>query len=449
MWNSAEIRKSYHLAKSTHRLLLTPLVLLALFVIAYKISGMGNVALFSLVIYSLVAIYYGGLCAARCFSQEFERKTWDNIRLSSLRAWDITLGKLFGSTLYAWYGGLLALLGLVSAMGLNGFAFNHLLDLILLIMAGLLVQAIAMVIDLQSIETSSGGRSITNSILVLLIAFVLANNAIVSLVSSDLHPILAKSTTPHALPPQLWYGKAWPALIFTLLSSVIFFFWIITAVHRRVKEVLHCKQFVPWVWASFLLYLIVYLNGFKYEIINNAFHQVKYQMAFAVSAISTYAVIAYQANDVIRYRLLWTFYRSKQWRQFAESIPLWWISFAYTLISAIGIVSADANQPQTVSLSIALISGCLFMFRDIGVILFFGLSAKVKNTRIMSVSYLLILYLLLPLLLMTTGFKNAYKLFYPVINEQSYVYILPSLLQAGIILGLLVFQNRRQRALMG
>lgn len=448
MWNSAEIRKSYYLSTSVHRLVLTPLVLFAFFIIGYKFNGMHSVAYVSIILYSLITIYYGGLCAASSFSQELGLKTWDNIRLSSLSAWDVTLGKLFGSTLFAWYGGLLALTGLLTAMALHGFTVTYLVDVFLLLIAGLLVQAMAMVIDLQSLQTAKGGRSIVTSVLVLLIAFLLANNMIVSLVSLDLTAILKKNTTAKPLSDVVWYQHNWSALMFALASSVSFLLWFITAAHRRIKEVLHCKQYAPWVWACFLLYLIVYLNGFPNTLSNQPMPQVKYQMAFAVSALSTYAVLAYETNEVIRYRLLWKFYQNRQWRHFAENIPLWWVSFSFTIISTLLILSVNTDKTHSVSLSVALISGTLFILRDVGVILYFGLSAKIKHTRLLSVIYLLILYFLLPIFLTSIGLENAAQAFYPEFNAKSYIHILPALLQASCILALLILQNLRLRVSM-
>ena len=65
--------------------------------------------------YILVVLFWGSRIAAAAMVREIVDKTWDQQRLSSMGAWGMTWGKLFGSTSYVWYGcGLLLAVALIS-----------------------------------------------------------------------------------------------------------------------------------------------------------------------------------------------------------------------------------------------------------------------------------------------------------------------------------------------
>ena len=65
---------------------------------ALLVSGMG--------VFAVSGLIWGPRAAGRAVGNEVLQRTWDFQRLSSLTAWDMTWGKLFGATLLATCTGL-------------------------------------------------------------------------------------------------------------------------------------------------------------------------------------------------------------------------------------------------------------------------------------------------------------------------------------------------------
>jgi hypothetical protein len=104
-----ELRRYAWLELSTHRLVALPLVLAIIFFVADQMKGAMAVASAAVFIYVLLIAMWGGHKAAEAMLDEINDNTWDYQRLSALSPDSLAIGKLVGSTLYTWYGGLLCL----------------------------------------------------------------------------------------------------------------------------------------------------------------------------------------------------------------------------------------------------------------------------------------------------------------------------------------------------
>lgn len=441
MLNTAELYKSYRLNISTHRLIITPLVMLAIYCITFINSRQPLAALssVSLTFYTLFVIFYGALCASSSFTQELRQKTWDNIRLSSLSIRDLVFGKLFGMTIYAWYGGVIAFAVLVFSLLLQGALFQHLPDLLLVLIAGVFVHVVAMIIDLQALQVASISRAGFANILVLIFAIFYSSVFLMGTASTGIMSAFSRADILWGNTLS-WYSTQWSVLSFIILSSAIFLAWALLGVYRQLRELMFCKSLLPWAWAGFVLFLIFYSNGFVFKV---SFYQeypaARYANALFVSAMSAYAIISYKAHSLTDYRLLFKHFQSGQWLRFAEGIPLWSISYVLSLFSAVFIMlNFPANSfVSTTSFNAFVLGVLLFVLRDILLILYFSFSPKAKRSLFMGVVYLLILYVLLPTLLTTIGLSSVAWYFFPPIDAGSYAKLLPGIIQVVLVLWLL------------
>jgi hypothetical protein len=137
-----EFQRNLWLEMSPSRALLMPLVIALIFAVFSLNEGLKGVGGAAAIIFFVVAIVWGPFKAARTVTDDVRDRTWDGQRMSSLSPAAMTLGKLFGSTIYCWYGAAFALAAMVVARTFgpeDGAAENPLLlELIRLVMAAIL-----------------------------------------------------------------------------------------------------------------------------------------------------------------------------------------------------------------------------------------------------------------------------------------------------------------------
>ena len=95
----------------TPRRMILMVALLALAFLAAALSGgkdYGTGGTAEWIFYAIVVVW-GTRNAATAVVGEIRDRTWDMQRLSSLSAATMTWGKLFGSTIYNWFGGAICL----------------------------------------------------------------------------------------------------------------------------------------------------------------------------------------------------------------------------------------------------------------------------------------------------------------------------------------------------
>ena len=107
-----EFRRNLWLEFSDQRLVAMPVIMGALFLLAFLFNGReldqhtGMVASFT---YIVLIFLWGTRLAAESVLHEVNNRTWDLQRMSAIGAWQMAWGKLFGATAYAWYGAFICL----------------------------------------------------------------------------------------------------------------------------------------------------------------------------------------------------------------------------------------------------------------------------------------------------------------------------------------------------
>lgn len=431
---NSELQKCCWQQMSFHKMLLLPAIIggIVLFIIFLNndiISAADTIANASLFGFSILVFFYGGYKAANAVVEEINDNTWDNQRLSSVSPWELTFGKLFGSTIYAWYGGAITLI-LYTLTSTEEYKFYNILQLIL---SALVCHSVAILASIQSLRQKSRYRKIQ------IIGYYLLGLIVSSIFYSMSNTSTSIAFNVNFFQNITWYGTEFKTIYFVPFILFIYAFWFIVGIYRLFREELQIKN-IPWVWGSFVIFNMVFLAGFVpqemniFEKLHSALdltQQIKLYVAFSVATITIYLALYTDTLDITRYRVLRNRFQNKQWCSFLQTIPLWVVSFSLALIS--GFLFMLLSFEKKVFLFV--ISSIFFLIRDAAIVHYFTFSPKYKRPVLTAILYLGILYILLPAIFIT-GFEEG-SIFYPAIKSESVVSIFPSIVQAIFMLWLL------------
>jgi hypothetical protein len=101
-----EFQRNLILELSIHRLIAMPVILLLVFVATGALAGEDAATYVATGVLWLLLVLWGGRLAAETVLGEVAGRTWDAQRMSSIGPWTMSWGKLFGSTVFVWYGAL-------------------------------------------------------------------------------------------------------------------------------------------------------------------------------------------------------------------------------------------------------------------------------------------------------------------------------------------------------
>lgn len=116
MIGNPEFIKNIQLQINAVKMVLMPAVLGMIFIVVYLMNADSYkpveyaMQVASLVLLGVIVFVWGTKMAVESLAGEFNDKTWDSQRMTAIDPWNLAWGKLFGSTLFAWYGGLFCLL---------------------------------------------------------------------------------------------------------------------------------------------------------------------------------------------------------------------------------------------------------------------------------------------------------------------------------------------------
>jgi hypothetical protein len=424
--SNPEFKRNLWLSFSAHRLIGMPALLLLTFwaVALADISAGVADRLYSTSISAFIFIVWlwGARNANSSIIDEFRDKTWDQQRMSSLAPWTMTWGKLFGSTAFNWYGGLLCL----AVVGASGIAANKpdtaatmltLSAVVILIHAGLIA------LNLHSSQFESrfiqrGGMGWLAIIFVFTILPLFTR-------------LNAKTVT--------WWDMDIPQALFWLDSSILFATCATFAAWRVVSNALQVRT-LPWAWPAFACILAVYFSGFASGE-NNV--QTLGWFGLITATTMTYAAMFTEPNTLLRWRKLRLLQSREDWRGLLEHLPLWPTTLALTFLFALLILLtwSDAGSRGFLQPQHAL-TLTLMLLRDVCVLLFFSLSSS-KRAVSAAILYLVVLNMLLPFLAGVARLDSVRFFFLPFEKGlDPWASVLIMSIHASIALGLVNWRLR-------
>jgi hypothetical protein len=154
MESNPEFQRNLWLELTPYRLAGMPLILGAVFYLAfvsdsYRLAG--SVASTANGLFFLITMIWGTKLASETVMNEIRDHTWDGQRMSALTPWQLVWGKLFGSTVYTWYGASICLLAYYLAVP-DKSTLQAGETVLALLCSGILAHAVSMLASLVVIQ---------------------------------------------------------------------------------------------------------------------------------------------------------------------------------------------------------------------------------------------------------------------------------------------------------
>ncbi len=420
-----EFQRHLILEFSFARLIGMPLFLCAIFSLTYLLDDhrlheiTANTAM---TLYLFIVLFWGARQAAESIFDEVRNHTWDIQKTSAISAWSLAWGKLFGSTLFNWYGGLFCLLAYSAAapsVKTLGMVWIYAVG------TGLLAHSLSLLVSLLSLRRKQSFNSIINYgfIFIALMFFF---------------PFIFGDFSSHT-DLISWYGITFSSLNFIAVSLGLAGAWTVTGCYRLLAEALQIRT-LPWIWLLFIAFLVVYCNGFFVQAVAHPPEQVGIvECAFALCLLLTYSLILVDNNNPMAARRLWIYSMQQQWLRVLEEMPCWLISLLLLIPSTIHL-SFFQHYEVMEKLTFYPIALFLLVLRDVSIILYFSYAANPKRALGLSLLFLTFLYWILPAIFIEIDSFLMAAVFLPLFSGNIGNAILFSTAQLGLI-GFLLWQR--------
>jgi hypothetical protein len=395
-----EFRRNLWLELTPYRLVGMPAVLATVFFLAYLLDDreLGDgVATTAVILFLLLAGLWGTKLSSEAVVAEIRDHTWDGQRMSVIGPWEMTWGKLLGSTIYPWYGASICLAVFAGSVEPPS---QPLKMVILMAAAGLLAQSLGLLVSLMAIRKNRlYSRSQST-------AFFVLGLAITSPLFSQIisHEVIIE-----------WYGTALDRLEFLLLSVTLFVMWAAVGIYRLMRTELQLKN-TPWLWCAFLIYLAGYMAGFidatQGSWLGGGFSD-RLFFSFGLMLAACYGMAFTERKDPVAFRRLIVDFKGHQWRHFLQSCPLWLATLPLVLLAGVALMATGYHRVGAGTFTMFVLAVICLLCRDLGLLLFFNLGRNPRRADWLMVLCLGLLYWIVPQILAILDFDLLTGLFWP------------------------------------
>jgi hypothetical protein len=437
-----ELTKNCWLEITPHRLYVTPVVILLLAWLMFlngddAVERGANLDTMFSVIAFLFACVGGAYHCTLSMINEFSDHTWDQQRMSPMSPWTLTWGKLFGGAGFMWYGALLSL-GLLLLVPLFfpplWNAVQRIEMVLMIVGIAIFAQASGLLMVISAANSPDRlSRYRRNYGAGLALTVIIGGSFLFGLLSE----------VKNLLELQHWWWQQWPLQEFWLLVVVVFAAWAALGAYRVMREQMQFRNGrLPWL--CFNLFLMAFITGFFFAPESDTNWHMALLVAFGVSLVLAYALLIAQPIPQVEIQRLVTAFKSRQWIEVWQSLPLWVVSIILAgILSVIDIVIPRVQFSSMVPEHL-LLELLLFALRDCSIFIFFLIGKKPSRVTITGIFYLILLYTIVPLLILQIGWSDALGFFWPLYKGQ--VTLLPIFIEV-VVLGVLIY--RRWRGYLG
>lgn len=459
-----EFHRQLWLNFSAFRLISMPFIM-SLIIYVFAVSDLENWQ--SVIIHPALYSYYfcvfvwGNYVVAHTTSNEVNIKTWDFQRMSSIGPWELTIGKLFGSTSYVWYtGGLLLSLiaycfhyandsNILGGTIINAFS-SPIESIVFLILTGILGHTISFWATSSDTERKKAASSAT---------FVLGCALSFGILPLITAPITGDNSTIH------WHFWEINQNTFVILSLLYFVSCAVMASQRNIRDKLQFKSY-PFMHLIFFISLCIYATGYiGSTILDKAVTEyftamelenylISYMLfvSFIVFVLSTYILVFSDAHNLSKYKRCLYAFKNKEWKRFFQDIPAW-VSCAAILLLLYFTMIIQANMAYTQETSsktiFAFATALLFFIARDGLIYHSIRIGKIERHKaFLIIIYLLMIYLIIPTSLAVLGrifmghggaLPMVASFFYPMVTDNILMTVMPIIYQTVIACAVLYF----------
>jgi len=401
-----EFKRNLWQELSLQRVIAMPIILLAIFFVASQKFDLSIIPPVALTLMVLLLVVWGSGLAADAIFQEIREHTWDALRMTPLGPWAMGWGKLFGCTVFVWYGAfwcVLTILLISLRLHLNYQVVSFQVAYHLLV--GLFAQAFALFTALL-FQRISPIRSRARSVFIQIFAIV---------VSSLVFMMGNEQTNPVVLS---WYNLGLSHEQFVIGSLIFFCLTLLFGIYRLLRLELQLHSF-PWAWPLFLVIWIGYLWGFAPEMDNpKGFLKVLYiGVAYVTLLKGTFLSAFFTPKNIIYYFRWVNYFKEAKYKQALALTPPWILTGIMGLIILFPLVLfLQKIEFTTVSEPLWMIGFCIsiffFLLRDLGLMYYLTFNFHAKRAHLATIVYLIVLYTLVPMLVFLTPIS---KVWYPAI----------------------------------
>ncbi len=427
------------------RLIVMPIILAILFIAMLAIGGVYHL---SIILFTILANIYGTKLATESIVSELNERTWDNQRLTLSSPLSMAIGKLFGSTAFAWYGALITLfVYFIAAISEDNFITSLRFGIWSLFFA-LFIQVSAMILATMGLRKNRTKHKISWFFYFLIaVAISWEVRAIVSaFYFSNMNESLLHIDTIY------WYFIGFDAIDFAIGGTIIFVLWAIYGLKNLIRLEFNFRN-KSTAWIAFLIFLTVFFLGFNFGIkeMSNELLTISRNLPifsfnsviipyifFAPVLISlNYYLIFSEKHSVIKYKKILQLYKEHNFKELSYITPLWlttciFVSIVTILMQIISLVyfsfAPDANGLAGLFLPISIL---LFLFRDFAIVLFFNFSGSIKRPEIGALITFFILNFVIPIIVAVTINPAAVSLFTAFNKDFTFITMISALLQAS------------------
>ena len=433
-----EFRRNLWLEITPSRLVIMPVVLAAVVYLAFVSDNYRMAELTAKAaswLFFLICMVWGTKLASEAVMNEIRDHTWDGQRMSVITPWQLTWGKLFGSTVYAWYGALICI-GIVGLSSLDRSVVQAIMIMLTLAAAGVLAHAVSLLASLAAIQKERKfTRSQTTALL--LLGIIVAG------------PFMSVALNGPAHVP--WFGTSYDGTGFLLWATVSYAAWAVVGVHHLMRRELQMKH-GPWAWYGFMLFTMVFFAGFYYGIVSKSASPLvaaspMFLTAYAVAVTAVYLLVFAESKDMVSLQTVVRLAAARDWRRFLERSPRWILTLPVAVLAGIAvIVTAEADRSgRSLDSAVFVAASLFFMVRDMGIIIYCNLGTQARRADLFSIVCLVLLYGIFPAILSAMHANMATMLFWPRIDLSPLPGSMVMALLEAVLVALLVRERWKRR----
>jgi hypothetical protein len=434
---NAEFAKNVWMEFSIQRLIAMPIIIfIVMGLVASSDSSESTILLHysAMAGYVLIGMLWGIKTSSESILDEYNDKTWDWQKMSILGAWKLTIGKLFGSTLYNWYGA--AICWVIFMCTTNKFETEYMIGVYLIIIT-VMLHSLMLILSLQQVRKADGRTKIKSN-----------QNYIIGIVLVSYFLGIIFSFKENLT----WYGITTEAGIMPVAAALFYCAWAVAGVYRTIRAELQYSDTPLW-WFMFIITNIVFQYGFFVK--EGASGTLGFAACLGLMAIELlilcYILALSESKDIVNFRALFNALKEKRYKFLLQNSSLWMLTFPVAFLLAIiafffyllrnessGGFSNDYYSTNDSAIMLALLFSIFsFAIRDLGILLLLNFSGRSKRADAAMLVYLFILYGLFAT--MTKG-GSLGAFFFPDITANPFALVLFPQMEACIVIFFLVRQ---------
>ncbi|HEY0301542.1 MAG TPA: hypothetical protein VGC36_09430, partial [Rhizomicrobium sp.] len=398
-------------------------------------------------LFYLIVVVWGSRSAALSVVGEIRDRTWDGQRLSSLGAATMAWGKLFGSTVYNWLGGLICLALVLVNVTVHQGPATAAIEALYYIGIGVIAQAAALLASLIAIGRRQG-HSRFEIFIYQMVGIVAALAIYYVWAAAD--PVAALQMHKPAAEFVPWWGVQVDARVFLIVSVGVFAAWTLLGCYRAMRVELKMRN-GPFVWLAFLAFMGVYVAGFDAWLSPDmkSWDAVGLRLLLAGTtyAVLTYVMVLLEPKDRVHYRWMQGQLRHGHIANALSGLQAWMMSYAATLAVAAALALWLAPNLQAAMAGQPLVLSTMgFITRDVALFVLMQTLPGKRRGDFAALAILFALYVLAPAILMGLQAHGLLFLLYPQLPAPNWLGVIAAwgegLAVAGLALTRLALTER-------